>query len=121
MRLPRIAELDEQSAGTGFFLCARKERRTGRDGGAFLSLMLQDVSGDVPAKVFLDVDVNDAQFDAGEFVAVQARGNVHHQRFELIVEKIRRVIPEDSQRGFRAEDCVPSAPRPLEEMWQELH
>lgn len=119
MRLPRITELDANSAGTGFFLCARKERRTGR-GGAFLVLSLQDVSGEVSAKVFQDVDLNDAQFDAGEFVAVQARGNLFNQRFELILDKIRRVIPEDAERGFRREDCIPCAPRPVDEMWPEL-
>ena len=120
MRLPRIAELDENSTGTGFFLCARKERRTGRGGGIFLALVLQDVSGEVRAKVFQDVDLNDAQFDAGEFVAVQARGNLFNQRFELILDKIRRVVPEDADRGFRSEDCIPCAPRPVDEMWQEL-
>jgi 3'-5' exoribonuclease len=120
MRLPRIAELDETSAGTGFFLCARKERRTGRNGDAFLTLLLQDVTGEIGAKVFQDVDQYDAQFEAGEFVAVQARGNKFNQRFELILEKIRRVIPEDTERGFRKEDCIPTAPRPADEMWQEL-
>ena len=120
MRLPRIAELDENSSGTGFFLCARKERRTGRNGGAFLSLLLQDVTGEVIAKVFQDVDENDVQFESGEFVAVMARGNLFNQRFELVVEKIRRVIPEDDTRGFRREDCIPSAPRSADEMWPEL-
>ena len=120
MRLPKIAELDESSAGTGFFLCARKERRTGRDGGVFLALVLQDISGEISAKLFQDVELFDPQFDAGEFVAIEARGNRFHQRFELLVEKIRRVIPEDAGRGFRPEDCVPTSPRPLNEMWDEL-
>jgi 3'-5' exoribonuclease len=118
-RLPRIAEIDASSSGTGYFLCARKERRTGRT-GAFLVLALQDVSGEIAAKVFQDVEANDAQFDVGEFVAVQGHGNLFNQRLELIVDRIRRVIPEDAERGFRAEDCIPCSPRPVEEMWQEL-
>jgi 3'-5' exoribonuclease len=121
MRLPRIADLDETSVGTGFFLCARKERRTSRGGGAFLALVLQDVSGEVRAKVLQDVDLNDEQFDAGEFVAIQGRGSLFNQRFELILDKIRRVVPEDTDRGFRREDCIPCSPRPLDEMWRELH
>ncbi len=72
-RLPRISELDAASSGTGFFLCARKDRRTGR-GGPFLVLLLQDVSGEIRAKVFQDVEATDAQFEVGEFVAVQGRG-----------------------------------------------
>jgi 3'-5' exoribonuclease len=118
-RLPRIADLDAASAGTGFFLCTRKERRTGR-GGPFLILVLQDVSGPITAKVLQDVEPNDEQFDAGEFVAVQGRGSLFHQRLELVVERIRRVIPEDADRGFRREDCIPCSPRPVDEMWTEL-
>jgi 3'-5' exoribonuclease len=118
-RLPRIAELTGTSTGTGFFLCARKERRTGRS-APFLVLVLQDVSGSVDAKVFQDADLLGSQFEAGEFVAVQAKGNLFNQRLELIVEKIRRVIPEDERAGFRPEDCIPCSPRPLDEMWTEL-
>jgi 3'-5' exoribonuclease len=118
-RLPQIARIDGTSAGTGFFLCARKDRRTGRS-GAFLVLLLQDVSGEIDAKVFQDVDIAAQQFEVGEFVAVQAKGNVFNQRLELVVDKIRRVIPDDSSVGFREEDCIPCSPRPLDEMWSEL-
>jgi 3'-5' exoribonuclease len=118
-RLPRISALDATAAGTGFFLCARKERRNGR-GGLFLALVLQDISGEIGAKVFQDVDAADEQFEAGEFVAVQGKGNLFNQRLELILDKIRRVIPDDAKLGFREEDCIPASPRPLDEMWQEL-
>jgi 3'-5' exoribonuclease len=118
-RLPRIAELDANSLGSGFYLCARKERRPGRN-GPYFALVLQDVSGEIGAKVFQDIDQIDPQFDAGEFVAVQGRGNFFQQRLELILDKIRRVIPDDATRGFREEDCIPASPRPLDEMWEEL-
>jgi 3'-5' exoribonuclease len=118
-RLPRISEITASSGGTGYFLCVRKEKRTGR-AGAFLVLSLQDVSGEMGAKVFQDVDLNDAEFEAGEFVAVQGKGNLFNQRLELIVDRIRRVIPEDAERGFKEEDCIRCAPRPVDEMWQEL-
>ena len=118
-RLPPIARIDGTSAGTGFFLCARKERRTGR-GGVFLVLLLQDVTGELDAKVFQDVEVASQQFEVGEFVAVQGKGNVFNNRLELVIDRIRRVIPEDRTLGFREEDCIPCSPRPIEEMWQEL-
>lgn len=118
-RLPASRSIDGSSTGTGFFLCARKERRTGRS-GAFLVLVLQDAAGEVDAKVFQDVDASSQQFEAGEFVAVQAKGNVFNGRTELIVDRIRRVIPTDAALGFREEECIPSAPRPVDEMWAEL-
>ncbi len=118
-RLPPARAIDASSVGTGFFLCARKERRTGRN-APYLSLILQDVSGEIVAKLFQDVDVYDQQFDAGEFVAVQGKGNLFNGRVELIVDRIRRVIPSDAALGFREEDCVPASPRPIDEMWAEL-
>jgi 3'-5' exoribonuclease len=120
-RLPRIADLDAASSGWGFFLCARKDLRTGRNGGVYLDLVLQDVTGEIRAKVFQDVDGLKEEFDAGEFVKVQGRGNLFNQRLELVLERIRRIIPDrDAADGFREEDCIPSAPRPAAEMWQEL-
>ncbi len=119
-RLPRIADLDATAAGWGFFLCARKDLRTGRS-GEYLSLLLQDATGEVRAKVFQDVEVMKLEFEAGEFVKVQGRGNSFNQQLELVLEKIRRVLPErDAADGFREEDCIRCAPRPAEEMWQEL-
>jgi len=118
-RLPQIALVEASSSGTGFFLCVRKERRTGAK-GAFLAVVLQDVSGEIGAKVFQDVDAAGEQFEVGEFVAVQGRGNLFHERLELILDKIRRVIPGDAALGFREEDCIRASPRPIDEMWQEL-
>ena len=119
-RLPRISEIDGSSGGTGFFLCARKDRRSSKNGSVYLALLLQDVSGEIGAQLFNDVEQFDVQFEVGEFVAVQAKGNLYNNRLELILEKIRRVIPADAQLGFREEDCIPTSPRPLPEMWAEL-
>jgi 3'-5' exoribonuclease len=118
-RLPPVSKLDASSHGTGYFLCGRKDRRTGRS-GPFLIVLLQDVTGEIDAKVFQDVEIADAQFEVGEFVAVQGKGNLFNQRLELVIDRIRRVIPEDSKSGFREEDCIPSSPRPVDEMWAEL-
>jgi len=119
-RLPRIVDFEADSAGWGFFLCSRKEVRAGRNGD-FLALTLQDASGELRAKVFHEIETVKEEFDAGEFVKVQGKGNSYNGRLELIVDKIRRVLPErDAAEGFKEEDCVPCAPRPADEMWQEL-
>jgi len=118
-RLPNARSIDGSAAGTGYFLCARKERRTGRT-GPFLVVVLQDASGDIDGKVFQDVEAASQQFEAGEFVAVQGKGNVFNGRTELVVDRIRRVIPSDEALGFREEDCIPCSPRPIDDMWTEL-
>jgi 3'-5' exoribonuclease len=120
-RLGQVRDIDAAASGWGFFLCARKELRTGRNGTAYLDLLLQDVTGEIRAKVFQDVDAVKQEFEAGEFVKVLGRGNVFNQRLELVLEKIRRVIPDrDHEDGFREDACIPSSPRPLDEMWDEL-
>ena len=120
-RLPQIAMLQAQSAGSGFYLCSRKDVRTGRNGGEFLAIVLQDVTGEIAAKVFNEVDTLRQEFEAGEFVKVQAKGSVYNQKLELLIEKIRRVHPErDRLDGFREEDCIRAAPRAASDMWTEL-
>jgi 3'-5' exoribonuclease len=120
-RLPRIADLDHNANGWGFFLCARKDLRSGRSGSEYLDLILQDASGEIRGKIFQDVDTLKLEFDAGEFVKAQGRANLYHGHLELILDKIRRVMPErDRLDGFREDDCILSAPRPVDEMWAEL-
>jgi 23S rRNA maturation-related 3'-5' exoribonuclease YhaM len=89
-RLPKIAELTPNLSGWGFFLCTRKETRSGRTGNEFLEVGLTDVSGEIGAKVFQDVDAIKLEFDAGEFVKAQGRSNLYQGRTELILDKIRR-------------------------------
>lgn len=121
-RLPKARQLKPDSEGQGFFLCARKERRLTRAGDPFLTIALQDVTGQVAAKLFSpEFDRYVDGFDAGDFVLVQGRVNVFNNRPELILSAIRRVSAEqDRAYGFREEDCIPSAPRSADEMWQEL-
>lgn len=120
-RFPRIADLNPNVTGWGFFLCTRKESRTGRTGSPYLEVGLQDASGEARAKVFQDVETVTLEFDAGEFVKAQGRSNVYQGRTEIVIDKIRRVMRDrDAADGFREEDCIRCAPRPVDEMWAEL-
>jgi 3'-5' exoribonuclease len=117
--LPRIKDLGPNLSGIGFYLCCAKEVRQGR-AGDFLSLTLQDSSGSLFARVFDNVEQVSAEFEAGEFVKVQGRTQVYNGRLQLVVERIRRVIESDREQGFREEECVACASRPVDEMWAEL-
>jgi len=120
-RLPKLADLTPNITGWGFFLCTRKESRSGRSGAEYLEITLQDVSGEVRAKVFQDVETVKLEFDAGEFVKAQGRSNVYQGRLELILDRIRRVLPDrDAADGFKEDECIRCAPRPVDEMWAEL-
>jgi 3'-5' exoribonuclease len=123
MRLPAVSSLTATSAGWGFFLCTEKSVRTGR-GGDYMALTLADASGEVVGRVFENLDRLRDEFEAGEFVKAQGRLNEFNGRLQFVVENIRRVMvgpdSQDRRDGFREDRILPSAPRPVEEMWTEL-
>jgi 3'-5' exoribonuclease len=122
-RLPAISSLVENSSGWGFFLCTDKSQRTGR-GGEYLALTLADATGEVAGRVFENLERFRNEFDAGEFVKVQGRLQVFNGRSQFVVETIRRVMvgadSQDRRDGFAEAALLPSAPRPVDEMWAEL-
>jgi 3'-5' exoribonuclease len=120
-RFPNIRVLTPELAGWGFFLCTYKDIRQGRGGDLNIAMSLQDRTGLVRARVFNEAARLRDEFDSGDYVKVQGRTELFNGRVQLVVERIRRVNPDqDKLTGFREEDCVLSAPRPLEEMWEEL-
>ena len=120
-RFPNIRVLAPELDGWGFFLCTQKDVRQGRGGDLFISLSLQDRTGLVRGRIFNEAARLREEFDSGDFVKVQGRTDLFNGRMQLVVEKIRRVNPDqDKEQGFREEDCVLCAPRPVEEMWVEL-
>ena len=121
-RLPKIASLAVEDSGWGYFLCTYKELRAGRSGSEFLFLSIQDSSGQIVAKLMSDVDRYKDAFEAGEFVRVEGRGSLYNGQVQLVLSTIRRVNPDQDRReGFNEADTVLSAPRPIDEMWSELH
>ncbi len=120
-RLPLVRAFTPELNGWSYFLCTQKDLRQGRGGDLYLSLTLQDRTGFVRARIFNEVARLKDEFDSGEFVKVQGRTDLFNGRVQLLVEKIRRVNPaQDALQGFREEDCIVSASRPVDEMWAEL-
>jgi 3'-5' exoribonuclease len=120
-RLPFIRAIAADLSGWAFFLCTQKDVRAGRNGDLFISLSLQDKTGLIRGRVFNEAARLRDEFDAGEFVKVQGRTDLFNGRIQLLIEKIRRINPDqDTQQGFREEDCVLCSARPVDEMWSEL-
>ena len=119
-RLPRIAELSPESEGWGYFLCLDKELRPVRN-GEILLVTLQDATGRIPGKVVDDIERFNDEFEAGEFVRLEARATTFQGQLQLAIVQIRRVNPDqDRLQGFREQDCIMSAPRSSDAMWADL-
>lgn len=119
-RLPRLNALTPDADGWGYFLCTYKELRPVRS-GEILLCTLQDATGQIPAKLMDSVERFKDEFEAGEFVRVEARATTFQSQTQLAVTHIRRVNPpQDRLQGFNEDDCVLSAPRTADEMWADL-
>ncbi len=119
-RLARVSQLEPDRTGWSFFLCTRKDVRVGKS-GEYLALVLQDASGQVAGRVFDGVERFKHEFEIGQFVRAEGRVSLHNGELQLVASAIRRVNPDqDAAQGFREEDCIPSAPRPIGDMWTEL-
>lgn len=120
-RLPRLGALTADDSGWGFFLCTFKELRAGRSGSEFLILGLQDATGSATAKVFSDVDRFSKDVEPGDFIRAEGRGSVYNGQVQLVLSTLRRVNPDqDRLQGFKEDECILSAPRPIDEMWADL-
>ena len=120
-RLPRLSALAADDTGWGFYLCTYKELRAGRSGSEFLILNLQDAGGQVTAKMFTEVERFKTEIEAGDFVRAEGKGSLYNGQVQLVLSTIRRVNPDqDRLQGFREDDCILSAQRPIDEMWSEL-
>jgi 3'-5' exoribonuclease len=122
-RLPSVSRIAPNQAGWSFFLCTEKSSRTGR-GGEYLALILQDATGDLAGRVLENVERLRDEFDAGEFVKAHGRLQVFNGRPQFVIENIRRVMlgpdSQDRREGFSEDTLLPTAPRPIDEMWAEL-
>ena len=119
-RLPRIAQLSPESEGWGYFLCIDKELRAVRS-GEILLVTLQDATGRIPGKVVDDIERFNDEFEAGEFVRIEARATTFQGQLQLAIVQIRRVNPDqDRLQGFREQNCIMSAPRSSDAMWADL-
>ena len=120
-RLPFIRTLAADLNGWAFFLCTQKDVRQGRTGELFIALTLQDKTGVIKGRIFSEAARLRDEFDSGDFVKVQGRTDLFNGRVQLLIDRIRRINPDqDKQQGFREEDCVLSAARSADEMWSEL-
>lgn len=108
----RVADLRAGQRLAGRFACVRRERLTARNGSTYLSLLLRDPTGTIPARVFRDADRLALRFQAGD--AVEVAGRVEQFRGELTAEldDVRRLEPG----SYDPAEFLPAAYRSVEEL-----
>ena len=79
----------------------------GKNGKAFLSLLLGDKSGHIDARVWDRVDEVSAQFETGDIIKVKGQVQVYNGRKQIIVHKLEKAVEgEFSKSDFAIEDVA---------------
>ena len=87
MKESYIADLKPGTSVSTTFLVRSKERKTARNGSAYLDLEFQDSTGTVKAKLW-DCDSSDAAFEADDVVRVAGGLELYQGNLQLSVRKI---------------------------------
>ncbi len=98
------------------YLCKSKQVLTGKSGKSYVSLLLQDKTGTIDAKIW-DFSNEIEQYDAMDFVHIDARVNSFQDNLQLNISKIYK----GREGEYYPEDYFPVTKKNVENMYQEIN
>ncbi|MDD3173293.1 MAG: HD domain-containing protein [Herbinix sp.] len=97
------------------YLCKSKQTLTGKSGKSYVSLILQDKTGTIDAKIW-DFSNEIEQYDSMDFVHIDARVNSFQDSLQLNVSKIYK----GREGEYYPEDYFPVTTKNVETMYNEI-
>lgn len=110
-----IGELKEDDQVTDHYLCVRKQSLKTRAGKTYFSLILQDKTGQVDAKIW-DLNNGISHFEEGDYIKVDALVISYQNSLQMNVRRIR----QSDESEIDPTNFVPTSQYDLDEMYQEL-
>lgn len=93
-----VTELVEGESVTSFFLAKQVQLRQRRKGGSFLSLVLADRTGEVPAVLWEGAEEAAAELAEGDIVKAQGVLGAYQGEQQLTLSRLRPAIPDEVSR-----------------------
>ena len=115
-----IKDLKVSESVSSYSQVHSKQVRFKRNGDPYLCLVLRDSSGQIDGKVWNQIESLNQAIEEGTFVKYQGNIEIYNGRKQLIVDRIRKVSPEDRINGFNESELIPSTEYDIEEMWFKL-
>ncbi len=100
-----------------FLLIKSATKGTASNGKAFLTLIMQDASGEIEAKLWDASEEDEQTYQAEKIVKVQGEINQFRGKQQLKIIRIRPAQPSD---GVRLQDFLEKAPIPTEVLQQNI-
>lgn len=100
----------------GIYLCKSKLTAETRNGKAYLSLVLQDKTGSIDCKVWEPNSPGIREFEAGDFIDINARVGSYQGAMQVSIDQIRKA----EEGEYDARDYYPCSEYDIEDMYKEL-
>lgn len=97
------------------YLCKSKQLLTGKSGKSYISLILQDKTGTIDAKIW-ELNNEIEQYEAMDFVHIDARVTSFQDALQLNVSRIYK----GREGEYYPEDYFPVTEKNVEEMYSEI-
>ncbi|MCL1877864.1 MAG: HD domain-containing protein [Defluviitaleaceae bacterium] len=110
-----VKNLLEHERVVEHYLCKKKESRESRAGKTFLSLKLQDKTGQIEAKIW-EMTNDIASFEEGDIVKIDGIVGSYLGELQIKITKLRR-----SREGeYVASDFIPTTGNDIDEMYGKI-
>ena len=110
-----IKDLKEDENVIEHYLCKRKQTLKSRSGKNYLSLILQDKTGSINAKVW-ELNNQIQSFEENDFIKIDAIVLTYQNELQLTVKKIRK----SCEGEYDPADFIPSTEKSIEDLYQKL-
>lgn len=110
-----VSDLKTNSSVTAYYMVAKKDLRQGKR-GKYLTVVLQDKTGSIDAKVWDNAEALGKLFDEGDVVNISGDVTTYNGSLQLTVKKLEKLDSGDFEPAY----FLPSSIRDSEDMFSEL-
>ena len=111
-----IAQLTEGERINEIYLCRKKQSALTKAGKPYESLMLQDKTGTLDAKIWDPVSLGIDDFDELDYIAVTGDVTSFQGAYQLNIKRLRKA----QQGEYLPEDYLPCSDKDVDLMYEEL-
>ncbi len=111
-----IQDMKEGDTISGIYLCKKKNSLTAKNGRAYESLILQDKTGIVDAKIWDPGSVGIEEFGDMDYVDIVGEVTVYQKKLQLNVKRARKC----KEGEYDPQDYVPVTKKSITDMYKEM-
>lgn len=111
-----IKSLREGDSVSSIYLCRKKNELKAKNGRAYDSLILQDKTGCIDAKIWEPNSVGIEEFSENDYVDVVGEVTVYQKKYQLNVKRVRKC----KEGEYDPSEYVPVTAKNRKKMWDEM-